>query len=611
MKKLLKKAIGVIVITLCTGQLVFAQGNTYKLTGNNNGDANSKFGFKNAANLKTITNDSVRQTITKEGNVIIEKNLKVKGTIEVDNTSGQPVNLNGDLNVNGKIITDSIRVTNVLTVDSAHVRSLVIGDSSLWISAQPQQGVGDNIQSNNPSINFGRIYTVPTLDGFSKINIGVGMQNPHHKMQLYDQSQTLQPVHISFTNDNYTISQPPSPQGTGNLAADGFLVGISANGNAQLIQQENLPMQFLVNGSTTSTPLTRERMRITAGPQTINGEPEDNITRVGIWRTGATGNPNPLSLLQIGEPATPSLAGHRDWMDVGTYSNVRELNTYVGILSIKDSNRFDAIIDWGSPATTTASPPRSMRFIYTTSQTGTLLSADYQGLEASRWWSNGDEVRIGFGGNPVTNLYYNDSEDPTQTVEINSGAPDFSGLRFTDLREHSLHVPLNPDQGVLSVNEDGDVIYVDAAGGGGVDNDWFVAGTVSPNANIGDNIYTQGFTGLGDFSTIIPQSLLHLYQPDIALYAQFTNDNTGNTVADGFLAGINEDGVAQLNQQEDADMNFYTSNKLCLTITNKGKIKVNSFSSDKPHLLIADKDGTLMLCKLKKKEQKLPNLKHV
>jgi len=463
--------------------------------------------------------------------------------------------------------------------------------------------IGSNIRFNVGN-NQQRVIITDGHGQQGHLGIGNNFSNPKHMLHIHTTPNIAgnppPPAYAAFTNTN-----------TGATATDGFLVGINEDGVAQLIQQENLPMQFLVNGSTTSTPLTRERMRITAGPQTINGEPEDNITRVGIWRTGATGNPNPLSLLQIGEPATPSLAGHRDWMDVGTYSNVRELNTYVGILSIKDSNRFDAIIDWGSPATTTASPPRSMRFIYTTSQTGTLLSADYQGLEASRWWSNGDEVRIGFGGNPVTNLYYNDSEDPTQTVEINSGAPDFSGLRFTDLREHSLHVPLNPDQGVLSVNEDGDVIYVDAAGGGGVDNDWFVAGTVSPNANIGDNIYTQGFTGLGDFSTIIPQSLLHLYQPDIALYAQFTNDNTGNTVADGFLAGINEDGVAQLNQQEDADMNFYTSNKLCLTITNKGKIKVNSFSSDKPHLLIADKDGTLMLCKLKKKEQKLPNLKHV
>jgi hypothetical protein len=184
-------------------------------------------------------------------------------------------------------------------------------------------------------------------------------------------------------------------------------------------------------------------------------------------------------------------------------------------------------------------------------------------------------------------------------------------LRFTDLRENSSHVPLNPDQGVLSVNESGDVIYVDAAGGvGGADDDWFVAGTVLPNANIDDNIYTQGFTGLGDFSTIIPQSLLHLYQSDTALYAQFTNDNTGNSATDGFLAGINEDGVAQLNQQENKNMLFYTSNKLCLTITANGKIKINSLASNKPHLLLADKDGTLMLYKLKKKEQKLQNLKH-
>jgi len=398
------------------------------------------------------------------------------------------------LEVKGQIFADSVRIKG----------SLYIGDSSLYIGSQlTPTGTSDLIQSNNPSINFGRKYTVPTIGGFSKINIGVGMQNPHHKVQLFDAGLVhTNPVHISFTNGIFLMPHPPlPPQGTGSLATDGFLVGIAANGNAQLIQQENLPMQFLVNGSTIpSTPFTSERMRITAGQQTISGELENNITRVGIWRNGTTGEPNPLSLLQIGYPATPSLAGHRDWMDVGTYSNVRALNMYVGMLFIdKDENRHEAIIDWGSSATTTAALPRSMRFIYTTEQTGNLLSADYEGLEASRWWSNGNQVRIGFGGNPGTNLYFMGSEDPTQTVEINSPGtyvadePGFSGLRFTDLRENSSHVPLNPDQGVLSVNESGDVIYVDADGGvGGADNDWYDLNNLGiPPTSINDDIYTQ------------------------------------------------------------------------------------------------------------------------
>jgi hypothetical protein len=557
----------IIVITASTS-IAFGQGNTWKLSGNNNVGNNDFIGSKNKSDFVIKTDNLERIRVTTDNYTIINDSVRIKGP-------------------------------------------LYIGDSSLVVGGVPGFPF-DNILSTNGRINFGRTFN------FANVRVGIGTTSPQYKLHLHDMRYQFSPppappvepnpVYMAFTNE-------AQGGGTGVSATDGFLVGIAANGNAQLIQQENLPMQFLVNGSTIpSTPFTSERMRITAGPQTISGELENNITRVGIWRTGATGEPNPLSLLQIGEPATPSLAGHRDWMDVGTYSNISRSNMYVGMLEIKDSNRLDAIIDWGSPVTAT---PRLLRFIYTTEQTGNLLSANYEGLEASRWWSNGEVVQIGFGGNPGTNLYFMGSEDPTQTVEINSpgiyvaDAPGFSGLRFTDLRENSSHVPLNPDQGVLSVNESGDVIYVDAAGGvGGADDDWFVAGTVLPNANIDDNIYTQGFTGLGDFSTIIPQSLLHLYQSDTALYAQFTNDNTGNSATDGFLAGINEDGVAQLNQQENKNMLFYTSNKLCLTITANGKIKINSLASNKPHLLLADKDGTLMLYKLKKKEQKLQNLKH-
>jgi len=342
------------------------------------------------------------------------------------------------------------------------------------------------------------------IDGHGQGYLGIGndFSNPQHMIHIYTTPNITgnppPPAYAAFTNTN-----------TGATATDGFLVGITANGNAQLIQQENLPMLFYTDD--------KERMRI------------DSNGFVGI-------NPYP------------------------NYPN----------------RRLD-VFDKDFP---------QLRL----TRNDTVTFTDFETTSNGKLLINPTDTMVGINLSII--------DQPTQAIDVNGGAR----IRQLPVADTIMNVVVADNDGVLHVDT--------AFAGGGADNDWFVAGTVLPYANIDDNIYTQGFTGLGDFHTIIPQSLLHLYQPDIALYAQFTNDNTGNTVTDGFLAGINEDGVAQLNQQEDADMNFYTSNKLCLTITNKGKIKVNSFSSDKPHLLIADKDGTLMLCKLKKKEQKLPNLKH-
>ena len=429
---------------------------------------------------------------------------------------------------------------------------------------------------------------IDCFTGFWSVGGGFAPQSLLHlNDDQPDNTSPPNPVYTQFTNTGGNTG------GIGATATDGFLVGIAANGIAELNQQENDQIDIFTNNI--------RRIRV--------WHSTDNNARVGIGPALT----NPLTYLHLGDDAVTG-GGYRNWMDIGVYMNSTlgnpSDNMYVGLRQIS-GDLTDAIINWGNNPTIDTTADR-LRFVFTAPTGIGVNASSNDGLEIARMISNGNTGSIGLGGDPTYNLYTN-NPDPGNTVEINSPAtsdvPGTSGLRFTDLTSNSTIVT-NPGIGILSVDEDGDVIYVDAAGVGGVDNDWFRAGTILPDANIDDNIYTQGFTGLGDFSTIIPQSLLHLYQPDTALYAQFTNDNTDNTVTDGFLAGINKDGVAQLNQQENADMNFYTSNKLCLTITNKGKIKVNSFSSDKPHLLIADKDGTLLLYKLKKKEQKSQNLKH-
>ncbi len=55
-----------------------------KLDGNNNIGPATKVGATNNADLKIITNDTVRQTIQSNGNIIMEKNLTVKGKLFAD-----------------------------------------------------------------------------------------------------------------------------------------------------------------------------------------------------------------------------------------------------------------------------------------------------------------------------------------------------------------------------------------------------------------------------------------------------------------------------------------------------------------------------------------------
>lgn len=66
----------IVLAFLFTGSLinkVNAQGNNFKLDGNNNGTTSSKVGSTNNADFRMVTRDTVRQTITKDGNVFIEK----------------------------------------------------------------------------------------------------------------------------------------------------------------------------------------------------------------------------------------------------------------------------------------------------------------------------------------------------------------------------------------------------------------------------------------------------------------------------------------------------------------------------------------------------------
>ncbi|MDD3860468.1 MAG: hypothetical protein PHW83_09745 [Bacteroidales bacterium] len=112
-----------------------------------------------------------------------------------------------------------------------------------------------------------------------------------------------------------------------------------------------------------------------------------------------------------------------------------------------------------------------------------------------------------------------------------------------------------------------------------------------------------------------PQHMIHVHTtpllvgtPPPASMIGFTHNITGASATDGFLVGINTDGVAELRQQENADIVFYANNTKQLTISSDNNIKINSLSSNKKNFVIADKDGTLMLYAINTKKAKITEL---
>ncbi|MBI4649113.1 MAG: hypothetical protein HY738_21615, partial [Bacteroidia bacterium] len=177
------KRLGITIAAMVIySSIALGQGNNYKLNGNNNGTTTSVLGFKNNADVKVITRDSVRLTVKKDGDVEIEKNLVVKGKLSADSIHINEVN------------TDSMNITHVLTADSIHVRAMKIGTNSLYIGGQlTPTGTTNNILSSDGLLNLGGSPT------FSNIQVGIGKTNPGYALDVNDD------INVSY-NKGYRIS---------------------------------------------------------------------------------------------------------------------------------------------------------------------------------------------------------------------------------------------------------------------------------------------------------------------------------------------------------------------------------------------------------------------
>jgi hypothetical protein len=287
-------------------------------------------------------------------------------------------------------------------------------------------------------------------------------------------------LHINSEEKLETWLQISNQNGTGQAETDGFRVGITGDGTANIRQQENKPIVFYTDWDNVTGGVTGgERLRIMSVG--VPGVPNPgnvfaaNTTRVAISHNGGNPITAPRSLLHLGyntgiNSANGSQDGWRSWMDIGMFVSNGTDNVYLGLKNQGNTDRNDAVLSWGDnqgiPGTQQTLGPDNLLFVFTATQTGvaTPPASGQTGVEGMRMTPTLIGVNTGIGGNPTTNPYFGNIENPTQTLEVNSPATTASaissGLRFTDLNANVTPLATNPGTGVLAVDANGDVIYV-------------------------------------------------------------------------------------------------------------------------------------------------------
>lgn len=192
-----------------------------------------------------------------------------------------------------------------------------------------------------------------------------------------------------------------------------------------------------------------------------------NATRAAIWEgTSYFPGSDPLAMLHVGSPAPLNAFGHKDWMNIGTYYNAGSDGMYVGIKE-NASNGIDAVVAWGDDGgAAEANQGDRLKFIFNTNYApgGPLRSGEAEGLEVARFNTTlGNDGSAIFNGGSIGGTL-----DPLNTVHVvgqstagnAATAGGNSGLRFEYLRAGITPTTTNPGSGLLSVDANGDVIYV-------------------------------------------------------------------------------------------------------------------------------------------------------
>ncbi len=389
---------------------------------------------------------------------------------------------------------------------------------------------------------------------------------------VFTNIQTARPqsrLHINSEGNLETWFQISSQTGTGQTQTDGFRLGIATDGTVNIRQQENRPMVFATDWDNTTGGIAGgERMRISAVG--MQGVPNPgnvfavNTTRVAISHLGSNPITAPRSLLHLGYNtgafSQQGADGWRPWMDIGMFVSDGTDNVYLGLKKQTTTDRSDAVLSWGdNQATQAPDGADNLLFVFTATtsslipSTGPAVTAN--GVEGMRMTPTPTSVNTGIGGNPGTNNYFNNSMNPTQTLEVNSTATTASainsGLRFTDLNSTVTPLATNPGTGVLAVDANGDVVYVKNSGVANAENGCSVNGTkVVFGNNVGNTsaelldsreipmngnniLFTkQGRIGIGnDFTSgsILPASKFDVYTDNATQIALKATSNLNLT----------------------------------------------------------------------------------
>jgi hypothetical protein len=156
----------------------------------------------------------------------------------------------------------------------------------------------------------------------------------------------------------------------------------------------------------------------------------------------------------------------------------------------------------------------------------------------------------------------------------------------------------NPNTGIDAVNTTNNILGT-------------VAGNNVPilfhTNGIGRMLITNGNTGVGAGrvamgnnlpTNFTPRDRLHLHQDNRGPFIRFTNNNTGNTNANGFRVGINTNGHALLQNRQNTSMRFFTNNIQRLHVnetngTTDGFVGIgNNFNTPQSQLHIHNEQST-------------------
>lgn len=204
-----------------------------------------------------------------------------------------------------------------------------------------------------------------------------------------------------------------------------------------------------------------ERMRISA--YTFNGSSGYPVARTGVSISADPNNPitKPLSILHMGDPWFFNAAGHRNWMDYGTYITRESDNMYVGLKQDEEfptsGDENDAVISWADnpPGFIGQTTYDELRFIFTTSNNSAFTggnSANQHGLEAMRMVPtaigspiNTNNINIGIG-----DYSFGGPHGPTSTKYVGAKLDIDGDLRIRKLTVDTSEFVLVADTGDLN-----------------------------------------------------------------------------------------------------------------------------------------------------------------